>query len=73
LFALLEAEQRSGVSLTESFAMWPGAAVSGLILSHPDAKYFGLGTIGRDQLADYAKRKGEDIAVMEKWLAPVLS
>jgi 5-methyltetrahydrofolate--homocysteine methyltransferase len=72
LFTLLDAESNASVLLTESFAMWPGAAVSGLILFHPDAKYFGLGRIGRDQLEDYARRKGMPLPEAEKWLAPVL-
>jgi len=72
LFALLEAEARAGVRLTESFAMHPGAAVSGLYFSHPDAKYFGVGKINRDQVADYAARKGETVEYIEKWLAPNL-
>ena len=58
LFELLEAEQRAGISLTESFAMWPGAAVSGYYFWHPQAHYFGLGRIGKDQLADYAAAQG---------------
>ena len=53
--------------------MWPGSAVSGLYFSHPESRYFGLGKIDRDQTADYAARKGLDLAVMEKWLAPVLN
>jgi 5-methyltetrahydrofolate--homocysteine methyltransferase len=61
------------VKLTESYAMWPGAAVSGLYFSHPDSAYFGVGRIDRDQIEDYAKRKGWTIAEAEKWLAPILS
>jgi 5-methyltetrahydrofolate--homocysteine methyltransferase len=72
LFTLLEAEARAGVRLTESFAMHPGAAVSGLYFSHPEAKYFGVGKINRDQVADYAARKGETVEYVEKWLAPNL-
>ena len=72
LFELLEAEQRAGISLTESFAMWPGAAVSGYYFWHPQAHYFGLGRIGKDQLADYAARKGVDVETMARWLAPNL-
>jgi 5-methyltetrahydrofolate--homocysteine methyltransferase len=60
------------VRLTESFAMYPGAAVSGLYFSHPEAKYFGVGKINRDQVADYAVRKGATIEYVEKWLAPNL-
>jgi 5-methyltetrahydrofolate--homocysteine methyltransferase len=72
LFDLLEAEKNTGITLTESFAMHPGASVSGLYFSHPDAKYFGLGQIGRDQLVDYARRRGEPIAAVEKRLSPNL-
>jgi 5-methyltetrahydrofolate--homocysteine methyltransferase len=72
LFKLLEAE-RIGVKLTESFAMWPGAAVSGLYFSHPQSHYFGVGKIERDQVEDYAKRKGWHVADAERWLAPILN
>jgi len=61
------------VRLTESYAMWPGASVSGLYFSHPESKYFGLGKIERDQVEDYAARKGWTIAEAEKWLAPILN
>jgi 5-methyltetrahydrofolate--homocysteine methyltransferase len=73
LFRLLDAENRIGVRLTESYAMWPGASVSGLYLSHPESHYFGVGKIERDQVEDYAGRKGWTIAEAEKWLAPVLN
>jgi len=72
LFRLLEAE-RVGVKLTESFAMWPGAAVCGLYFSHPDAEYFGVGKIERDQVEDYARRKGWSVGECERWLAPILN
>jgi 5-methyltetrahydrofolate--homocysteine methyltransferase len=72
LFELLAAE-RIGVTLTESFAMWPGAAVSGLYLSHPQSNYFGVGKIERDQVEDYARRKGWSVAECERWLAPILN
>ncbi|MBT1703267.1 methionine synthase [Fulvivirgaceae bacterium PWU20] len=72
LFQLLEAEN-VGITLTESYAMYPGASVSGFYFSHPNAKYFGLGKIEKDQVVDYAKRKGMDVAEIEKWLAPNLS
>jgi 5-methyltetrahydrofolate--homocysteine methyltransferase len=72
LFDLLDAENNAGMKLTESFAMHPGSSVSGLYFSHPDAKYFGVGQIGRDQLVDYATRRGESVAVVEKRLAPNL-
>ena len=72
LFDLLNAEKNAGVKLTESFAMHPGASVSGLYFSHPDAKYFGVGQIGQDQIVDYANRRGEPVAAVEKRLAPNL-
>jgi 5-methyltetrahydrofolate--homocysteine methyltransferase len=73
LFSLLEGVSEIGVQLTESFAMWPGAAVSGLYFSHPDSHYFGIGKIERDQVEDYARRKGWSVAEAERWLAPVLN
>jgi 5-methyltetrahydrofolate--homocysteine methyltransferase len=72
LFDLLDAENNAGATLTESFAMHPGASVSGLYFSHPDAKYFGVGQIGRDQVVDYATRRGESLPAVEKRLAPNL-
>src|SRR5262245_45850934 len=72
LFDLLDAENNAGITLTESFAMHPGASVSGLYFSHPDAKYFGVGQIGHDQVMDYATRRGESPAAVEKRLAPNL-
>jgi 5-methyltetrahydrofolate--homocysteine methyltransferase len=72
LFKLLKAE-RIGVNLTESFAMWPGAAVCGLYFSHPQSAYFGVGKIERDQIEDYAKRKGWTVEEAERWLAPILN
>jgi 5-methyltetrahydrofolate--homocysteine methyltransferase len=72
LFELLDAEHNVGVKLTESFAMHPGASVSGLYFSHPEAKYFGLGQIGHDQVVDYATRRGESVPAVEKRLAPNL-
>ena len=73
LFQLLDGERQIGVQLTESFAMWPGASVCGVYFSHPESYYFGVGRIERDQVEDYAKRKGWTIAVAEKWLAPILN
>ncbi|RXF73012.1 methionine synthase [Hansschlegelia zhihuaiae] len=73
LFELLGATEAIGLTLTESYAMWPGSAVSGLYFGHPESRYFGLGKIDRDQVADYAERKGYPLAEMEKWLAPVLN
>jgi 5-methyltetrahydrofolate--homocysteine methyltransferase len=72
LFELLHAPENAGVTLTESYAMWPAAAVSGFYFSHPAARYFAVGKIGRDQLEDYAQRKGWDIETAERWLAPNL-
>jgi len=72
LFRLLGAEQNAGMALTESCAMTPGAAVSGFYFSHPEAKYFAVGKIERDQVADYAVRKGESVGWVEQWLAPNL-
>ena len=73
LFCLLEAEKKAGICLTESYAMWPAAAVSGFYFSHPQSQYFGLGRIDRDQVADYAARKGMDVATVERWLASNLA
>ena len=73
LFALLDAEAAIGISLTESCAMTPPASVSGWYFSHPDARYFGVGRLGRDQLEDYAARKGWPLAEAERWLAPNLA
>jgi 5-methyltetrahydrofolate--homocysteine methyltransferase len=72
LFRMIEGE-RVGVKLTESFAMWPGASVCGLYFSHPEAHYFGVGKIERDQVEDYAARKGWSTREAERWLAPVLN
>jgi 5-methyltetrahydrofolate--homocysteine methyltransferase len=69
IFRLLDAERSAGIHLTESMAMVPASSVSGLYFWHPDARYFGLGRIGRDQLADYARRKGWSLAEAERWLA----
>ncbi|MFD2738687.1 methionine synthase [Sulfitobacter aestuarii] len=73
LFALLDAEKHTGVKLTESMAMWPGSSVSGLYIGHPDSYYFGVGKVERDQVAEYARRKGIDMAEAERWLAPILN
>ena len=72
LFEILRAPENAGITLTDSFAMWPTAAVSGFYFSHPQAQYFAVGKIDRDQLADYAKRKAWDIGTAERWLAPNL-
>ena len=73
LFSLLNAERNAGIHLTESMAMTPAASVSGFYLSHPEAKYFSLGKIERDQVEDYACRKGMEMSEAERWLAPVLN
>jgi 5-methyltetrahydrofolate--homocysteine methyltransferase len=73
LFALLDAENNAGVKLTESYAMWPGSSVSGLYFSHPQSFYFGVGKIERDQVEDYAARKGWSVTEAERWLGPVLN
>jgi len=70
---LLQPEQNAGVVLTESFAMHPGASVSGLYFAHPDAKYFAVGKVERDQIRDYAARKGDSVETIEKWLSPNLA
>jgi 5-methyltetrahydrofolate--homocysteine methyltransferase len=72
LFKLIEGE-RIGINLTESFAMWPGASVCGLYFSHPQSHYFGVGKIERDQVEDYARRKGWSVEECERWLAPILN
>ena len=72
LFSLLDAERHTGVSLTESYAMLPGASVSGWYFAHLEAQYFGLGRIGKDQVTDYADRKGMSMAEAERWLQPNL-
>ena len=72
LFRLLDATENTGLVLTENFAMSPTAAVSGYYLAHPEARYFGLGRIAKDQVADYAKRKRMELKTTEKWLAPNL-
>ena len=73
LFKLLHAEQRSGVKLTENYAMWPGSSVSGLYFSHPESRYFGVGKIERDQVQDYARRKSWTVEEAERWLGPILN
>ncbi|MGB7121253.1 MAG: vitamin B12 dependent-methionine synthase activation domain-containing protein, partial [Bradyrhizobium sp.] len=73
LFKLLDAENTAGVNLTENFAMWPGSSVSGLYFSRPESFYFGVGKIERDQVEDYAARKGFGVAEIERWLAPILN
>ena len=72
IFEMLEAESRIGLTLTESFAMFPAAAVSGLYFSHPESRYFGVRRVGEDQLIDYAQRKGSSVDETRRWLAPVM-
>ena len=72
LWSLLDVEKKIGLSLTDSFAMFPTAAVSGFYFSHPESRYFSVGKIDRDQLESYAERKGFDVVEAERWLAPNL-
>ena len=72
LWELLDVEASAGIELTESMAMWPGAAVSGWYFSHPDSQYFVVGRLARDQIADYAERKGWTVTEAERWLSPNL-
>ncbi len=72
LWQLLDVEARTGIKLTENFAMWPGSSVSGLYFAHPQSRYFGLGKIDRDQVQDYAARKGLTVVEVERWLGPNL-
>jgi 5-methyltetrahydrofolate--homocysteine methyltransferase len=73
LFSLLDATRATGIELTDSYAMWPGSSVSGLYFSHPDSYYFGVGKVERDQVSDYAARKGWSLTEAERWLSPVLN
>ena len=73
LWRLLDVQRRTGMLLTESFAMWPGSSVSGLYFAHPQARYFSLGKIDRDQVADYSARKGISLREAERWLGPNLN
>jgi 5-methyltetrahydrofolate--homocysteine methyltransferase len=73
LFKLLDAEKAAGVTLTESYAMWPGSSVSGIYIGHPGSYYFGVAKVERDQVEDYAHRKGMPVAEVERWLGPVLN
>ncbi|MEY2587845.1 MAG: hypothetical protein RLY11_1694, partial [Bacteroidota bacterium] len=72
LFHLLDATNQIGITLTESLAMYPASSVCGWYFAHPDAKYFGVGKITKDQLVDYASRKGMSLEEAEKWLRPIL-
>ncbi len=73
LWSLMDVEKSAGIKLTESYAMWPGSAVSGFYFAHPASHYFGVGKVERDQVEDYARRKSWDIATCERWLSPVLN
>jgi 5-methyltetrahydrofolate--homocysteine methyltransferase len=73
IWRLLDVEARTGIRITESFAMWPGSSVSGLYFAHPESRYFSLGKIDREQVADYAERKGMSVAEAERWLSPNLN
>jgi 5-methyltetrahydrofolate--homocysteine methyltransferase len=73
LWNLLDAEKKTGIKLTESFAMWPGSSVSGLYFAHPESKYFAVGKLGKDQIEDLAGRKGKSVSEMERWLGPWLN
>jgi 5-methyltetrahydrofolate--homocysteine methyltransferase len=73
LWRLLDVQANTGMLITESFAMWPGSSVSGLYFAHPESRYFSLGKIDRDQVADYAERKGMSVAEVERWLGPNLN
>ncbi|HZY78726.1 MAG TPA: vitamin B12 dependent-methionine synthase activation domain-containing protein, partial [Cyclobacteriaceae bacterium] len=73
IFELLDAEAKAGIKLTESYAMYPASSVSGYYFSSPESKYYGLGKIDKDQVTEYAKRKGMDLKEIERWLAPVLA
>ena len=73
LFDLLEVERQTGITLTESFAMLPAAAVSGWYFAHPEARYFAVGKIGKDQVEDYSRRKGTEVRTIERWLSPNLN
>jgi 5-methyltetrahydrofolate--homocysteine methyltransferase len=73
LFKLLDATDKIGINLTDSYAMWPGSSVSGFYYAHPESRYFGVGKIERDQVEDYARRKGWTLAEAERWLGPLLN
>jgi 5-methyltetrahydrofolate--homocysteine methyltransferase len=73
LFELLDATAQTGVELTESYSMWPGSSVSGLYIGHPESYYFGVAKVERDQVEDYANRKGMSVEEVERWLGPILN
>ena len=73
IWRLLDVEKNTGIQITESFAMWPGSSISGLYFAHPESRYFSLGKIDRDQVADYHERKGMSLVEVERWLGPNLN
>ena len=73
LWSLLNVEEHTGISLTESLAMWPASSVSGWYYSHPESRYFGVGKLGRDQIVEFAYRRDMSLQVAEKWLASNLA
>ncbi len=73
IWRLLDVQAKTGMLITESFAMWPGSSVSGIYFAHPESRYFSLGKIGRDQVVDYHERKGMSVAEIERWLGPNLN
>ena len=73
MWSLLDVTARTGIKLTESLAMWPPAAVSALVFAAPEAQYFAVGKVGKDQVADYAARKGAPVPETERWLGPILN
>ena len=73
IFDLLKAEENTCIKLTENLAMYPAASISGLYFAHPEAKYFNVGKIGKDQVFDYHRRKGMSLEEIEKWLRPILN
>ena len=73
IWRLLTVQENTGIAITESFAMWPGSSVSGLYFAHPESRFFSLGKIERDQVVDYQRRKGWDLAEVERWLGPNLN
>ena len=73
IWSLLDVKKNAGIEITESCAMWPGSSVSGFYMAHPASRYFSLGKIDRDQVEDYARRKGMSVAKVERWLGPNLN
>lgn len=73
MWNLLEVEQRSGITLSESLSMLPASSVSALVFAHPESQYFAVGKVNKDQVSDYAARKGMPLPEVEKWLSPILN